>query len=152
MDCAIARKAMLDADLADLAGGGSELRRHIESCDACRAAASEILAVEHGLAAWLEAAQPRGEVDQALVRAAAAARRRARVRWIGAAGSLLAAAAVAAILLLPHRRLPVNAAPAALLEAPRFSVAAAPSQNLVVMHTSNPKIVVVWYLPSRRGS
>jgi anti-sigma factor RsiW len=154
MNCAAARHAILDADLTELTGGsGSELSRHLETCPACRAAAALVVEAERGLAAWLDAARPRGEADQALARAAAAHRRRARVRRAGAAGSLLAAAAAVVLLLLPHA--PPPAAPAlgaALPEAGRFSVTASPSRDVVVMHTSNPKIIVVWYLPSRRTS
>jgi len=153
MDCAAARRAMLEADAAELAGpSGSELGRHLESCAACRAAAAAILAAERELGEWLAAARPRGEAADALARAAAEARRRVRTRRLGAAGALLAAAAMGALLLLPRGRMPAGAAPEALLARPQFSVAAAPGQNVIVMHTSNPKIVVVWYLPSRRGS
>ena len=153
MDCAAARQAMLEADPAELAGGTeSAVGRHLASCGACRAMAAAILAAERGLAAKLAAAQPRGRVEAAIVRAAAAARRRSRLRRAASAGSLLAAAALAVLLLLPRGRLPVTAAPAVALAEPQFSVAAAPGQNLVVMHTANPKIIVVWYLPPRRGS
>jgi hypothetical protein len=71
---------------------------------------------------------------------------------VGAAGSLLAAAAVV-LLLLPHAHPPAAPPLAAdLPEAGHFSVTASPSRDVVVMHTSNPKIIVVWYLPSRRTS
>jgi len=152
VDCTAARRAMLEADGSELAGGsGSELGRHLESCAACRAVAAEILAAERGLGEWLAAARPRGEAADAVARVAAASRRRARARRAGAAGSLLAAAAVAVLLLLPHVH--SAAAPslaAALPEAGHFSVTASPTRDVVVMHTSNPKIIVVWYLPSRR--
>ena len=154
MDCTAARRAMLEADPAELASGaGTELGRHLASCAACRVAAADILAAERGLEEWLAAARPRGDAAEAVARAAAAARRRTWVRRTGTAGSLLAAAAAAVLLLLPHE--PPPAAPAlgaALPEAGRFSVTASPSRDVVVMHTSNPKIIVVWYLPSRRTS
>jgi hypothetical protein len=154
VDCTTARSAMLEADPSELTGGsGSELSRHLEVCATCRAAAAEILAAERGLAAWLSAARPRGDVGEAVVRAAAVARRRAAVRRLGAAGSLLAVAAVTILLLLPRGQAPQGApVTAARAEAGQFSVTAPPATNLVVMHTSNPKIVVVWYLPSRRTS
>jgi predicted anti-sigma-YlaC factor YlaD len=153
MDCAGARQAMLEADPADLAGEvHSELGHHLASCAACRDMAAAILAVERGLAAQLAAARPRGRAAEAIARVAAAARRRSQLRRAASAGSLLAAAALAALLLLPRDRLPVTAAPAVALTEPQFSVAAAPGQSVVVMHTANPKIIVVWYLPSRRGS
>ena len=154
MDCTVARRAMLEADPSELAGlSGSELGRHLESCAACRAVAAGILAAEHEMGAWLAAARPRGDAGEAVARAAATAHRRARFRRLGAAGSLLAAAAVAAILLLPRGRLPGAAGVGAMSPESRgFSVTAAPGSNVVVMHTSNPKIIVVWYLPIRRTS
>ena len=153
MDCTAARHAMLEADPADLSpGAGSELGRHLEGCPACRALAAGILAAERGLGEWLAAERPRAEAAEALARAAAAARRRSRVRRAGAAGSLLAAAAAVVVLLLPHRpSFPPRPADA-LTEAGQFSVTAAPGTNLVVMHTADPKIIVVWYLPIRRAS
>lgn len=154
MDCTSARRAMLEADPAELAGDfPSELSRHLESCATCRSAAAEVLEDERGLAAWLAEARPRGDAAEAVARAAAAARRRTAVRRLGAAGSVLAAAAVVILLLLPRGQ-PPAAAPlaAAIPEAGHFSVTAAPNRDLVVMHTSNPKIIVVWYLPSRRTS
>jgi len=154
VDCTAARRTMLEAERAELAGlSGSELGRHLESCAACRAAATGILAAERELGEWLAAARPRGGAADAVARAAAASRRRARARRLGAAGSLLAAAAVVAILLLPRGRLPGAARIGAVSPESRgFSVTAAPGSDVVVMHTSNPKIVVVWYLPSRRTS
>lgn len=154
MDCAAARRAMLEAETAELVvGSGSELGRHLASCAACRAAAAGILAAEREMGEWLAAARPRGEAADAVARAAATAHRRARFRRLGAASSLLAAAAVAAILVLPRGRLPAAARIGAVTPESRgFSVTAAPGSNLVVMHTSNPKIIVVWYLPIRRTS
>jgi hypothetical protein len=145
---------MLEADLAELAAGStSELGLHLGSCPACRSAAAEVVQAQRALAAWLSEARPRGDAGAAVARAAAAGRRRAGARRLGVAGSVLAAAAVAALLLLPRRQLPPAALVAtALPEAGAFSVSASPGTNLVVMHTSNPKIVVVWYLPSRRTS
>jgi predicted anti-sigma-YlaC factor YlaD len=154
MDCASARQAMLEADPSELASGsGSELSRHLDSCAACRAAAAEILSAERGLAAWLAEARPRGDVAEAVARAAATARRRPATRRIGVAGSLLAAAAIAVLLLLPRGERPVaTSVAAALPPAGGFSVTAPPGRDVVVMHTSDPKIIVVWYLPSRRDS
>jgi len=154
VNCTAARRAMLEADPAELAGASaSELSRHLESCASCRAAAAEILAAERGLALWLAAARPRGEDAYAVARAAAVSRRRAWTRREGAVGALLAAAAAVVLLLLP--RTPPPAAPSlavAPAEAGSFSVTAPPGRDVIVMHTSNPKIVVVWYLPSRRAS
>ena len=153
MDCAAARHAMLEADPADLSpSAGSELGRHLEGCPACRARAAGILAAERGLGEWLAAERPRAEAAEWVPRAAAASRRRARAWRAGAATSLLAAAAAVVALLLPHRpSVPLRPADA-LPEAGQFSVTAALGSDLVVLHTSNPKIIVVWYLPSRRTS
>ena len=153
MDCTAARHAMLEADPADLApGAGSDLARHLQGCPACRAQAAAILAAERALGEWLAAERPRAEAAEAVARAAAASRRRSRARRAGAAGSLLAAAAAVVALLLPHRASAPLEPAAALPENGQFSVTAAPGTNLVVMHTSNPKIIVVWYLPIRRTS
>jgi anti-sigma factor RsiW len=145
---------MLEADPAELAAGSaSDLSRHLESCAACRATAAEILAAERGLAEWLAAARPRGEDAGAVARAAAVSQRRNQTRREWAVGALLAAAAALVLLLLP--RTPPPAAPSlavAPLEAGHFSVTAPPGRDVIVMHTSNPEIVVVWYLPFRRTS
>ncbi len=155
MDCAAARNAMLEAEPSELlAGGASELSRHLATCDRCRATAGEILAAERGLAEWLAAARPALEAAAAVARAAAIARRRAaarRVAW--RAAPILAAAAVAALLLVPREHQPPIPAPVApAAPAPGFSVTAPPGRDLVVLHTQNPKIVVVWYVQSRRSS
>jgi len=153
MNCAAARQAMLEADLAELvAGTGSELAVHVAGCQGCRAAAARILEAERGLAAWLDSRQPRGDTPTAVARAAAAARRRAAVRRLAGIASLLAAAAVGALLLLPRGAMIPAARTSAALTAPQFSVTAPPGRSVVVMHTPDPKIIVVWYLPSRRGS
>jgi predicted anti-sigma-YlaC factor YlaD len=152
VDCTTARSAMLEADPSELTGGsGSELSRHLEVCATCRAAATAVLGADRGLAAWLAEARPRGDAGEAVARAATVARRRVAVRRLGTAGSLLAAAAVTILLALPRGQAPQGApVTAALAEAGQFSVTAPPATNLVVMHTSDPKIVIVWYLPSRR--
>lgn len=151
MDCTAARHAMLEAEAEELAGrSGSELSRHVAACDACRAAAAEILAAERGLAEWLRAAGPTDDASSALARARATAQRRARRRRVAAGASALAAAALAAVVLIPRGRAPLPplaVAPAA----PGFTVTAPPGRDVIVMHTSNPKIVVVWYQPSRRS-
>ncbi len=154
MDCSTARRAMLEADPAELSPGPrSELSRHLETCPSCAAAAAEILAAERGLASWLAAAQPRGDAAAAVASARTAAERRARRRILGSAGSVLAAAAVAAVLLLPRTEIPQGTPAASAPGEPvAFSVTAPRGRDVVVMHTADPKIVVVWYLPSRRGS
>jgi len=154
MNCAEARDAMLEAELADLSpGSGSELGRHLAECAGCRAAAARIAGAEAALAQRLAAARPRLDESAAIARAAAAGRRRARVRRVGASGTLAAAAALAALLLLPVHRGPGPEPPPVPPGAPAgFSVTASPGQGLVVLQPADSTIVVVWYLPSRRSS
>jgi len=154
MDCERARSLLLEADIPDLLGeSDSELARHLRTCAACRHAADGIRRAELGLAAWLSRAAPRTEDSLAIAGAAAALRRRAARRRAGAVGGL-AAAVLGGLLLLSRRSEP----PGAALTAPEaraaasFSVTAPPGREMIVLHTANPKIVVVWYLPSRRSS
>jgi len=155
MDCERARGLLLEADVADLLGeSDSELARHLAACAACRRAAAEIVDAERGLGDWLGRATPRLDESLAVTRAAAAARRRAAGRRIGAVGGLAAAAVLAALLLLPRRGLPPSeaAGPPANRAGEGFFVTTPPGREMIVLHTANPKIVVVWYLPSRRSS
>lgn len=154
MDCERARSLLLEADIPDLLGElDSELARHLRTCAACRHAADGIRRAELDLAAWLSRAAPRTDESLAIAGAAAAARRRAAGRRAGAVGGL-AAAVLGGLLLLSRRSEP----PGAALTAPEarvaasFSVTAPPGREMIVLHTANPKIVVVWYLPSRRSS
>lgn len=155
MDCERARTLLLEADLAEPLGeSDSELADHLRGCAACRRAADRIWQAERGLAAWLSRATPRTDESLALARAAAAARRRAAARRVGGFAMVAAAAALAGLLLLPRRAEPPRhdaAAPSARAAA-GFFVTAPPGREIVVLHTANPKIVVVWYLPSRRSS
>jgi len=154
MNCRDARRAMLEADLAELApGGGSELATHLSACAACRTAAARIADAEAALARRIAAARPSLDEATALGRAAAAARRRARTRRFGVAGTLAAAAAAAALLLLPAGRGPGPSLSRVVSAArPGFSVTALPAQSLVVLQPADSNIVVVWYLTSRRSS
>jgi predicted anti-sigma-YlaC factor YlaD len=154
VDCDRARALLLEADLADLLpGSGTELARHLGACAACRREADRILLAEHHLAAWLEEARPLGDADRAVARARAAARRRAVGRRVGTFGGLAVAAALVAVLLLPRRSAPPGPPVLPPLQpATGFSVTAPPGREVIVLHTANPKIVVVWFLPSRRSS
>ncbi len=154
MDCTLARQAMLEADLPELSPGPtSDLSRHLETCEACRRAAAEILRAERSTAEWLAAVRPRTSDAEAVARAASAARRRSAARSVAwRAAPVLAAAAVAALLLIPHERPLPMAVATPTAPAPGFSVTAPPGRDVVVLHTQNPKIVVVWYVPSRRSS
>jgi anti-sigma factor RsiW len=153
MDCSHARALLLEADLAELdAGRETELGRHLASCATCRAAALAIRAGEARLAARLEAAHPRGDASTAVSLARVSARRRARAPRLGIAGAALAAAALAGVLVLPRGRLPGHALSPLPPPGPTFSVTAPPGREVIVLHTANPKIVVVWFLPTRRTS
>jgi hypothetical protein len=155
MDCDRARSLLLEAEIPELLGeSDSELARHLRTCAGCRKAADGIREAELGLAAWLSRAAPRTDDSLALTRAAAAARRRSVGRRYAAAGGMAAAAALAGLLLLSRRSGGPGevVAPPFASAAPAFSVTAPPGREMVVLHTANPKIVVVWYLPSRRSS
>ncbi len=155
IDCAQARRLLLEADLAELTpDAGTDLGQHLATCEGCRSAAEGIRAAEGALGEWLRARTPRGDAAGALARARTAAHRRSRLRRLGATASMLAVAALAGILLVPTRRLP-GPAPR-VLEAPSrsgtFSVTAPAGRDVIVLHTADPRIVVVWYLPIRRTS
>jgi hypothetical protein len=143
---------MLQADLEELdAGTDSELARHLLACETCRSAAQAIRTRERELGAWLARTRPRTDVSVALARAAHAAGRLRRIRTLGTALTLAAAAVLGAVVLLPrHAPSTGGAATPALADAGGFSVATPPGRDLIVLHTANPKIVVVWYLPTRR--
>jgi hypothetical protein len=153
MECDQARRRFLEADLAELtAEADTDLGRHLATCARCRSEAERIRTAEGALGDWLRARTPRGDLAGALARARTAARRRSRVRRFGGAAAMLAAAALAGVLLVPTRPPPVPAPHVA--EAPSrngtFFVTAPPGREMVVVHTADPKIVVVWYLPIRR--
>jgi len=74
-------------------------------------------------------------------------------RRVGGAATLAAAAVLAGLLLArPERLPPVASPPVGTAAATGFSVTAPPGRELIVLHTTDPKIVVVWYLPIRRSS
>jgi anti-sigma factor RsiW len=153
MNCDEAREEMLEAAPADLASEiDSALSRHLRHCPACRAAAAHALAVERGMAEWLEAAEPATAAATAIPAARATARRRAAARpWVGA--GVAVAAGLAALLIWWHP--PEGLAPPTPRSAasrPGFSVTPPPGRDVIVLTTPNPRIVVVWYVPSRRSS
>lgn len=155
MDCAEARRLLLEGDLPALtAGGDTDLGRHLATCARCRSAAEGIRAAEGALAEWLRARSPGGDAAGAVARAGAEALRRSHARRsLGAAGAIAAAAAVV-LLLLPRTRLPAPGAPAprAPASARGFSVTAPPGRDVMVLHTGDPRIIVVWFPTIRRTS
>jgi predicted anti-sigma-YlaC factor YlaD len=154
MDCERAQALLLEADVTELSGeSDSDLARHLRTCAACRRGADAIRQAERDLGAWLAHAAPRTEESLAVARAAATARRRSAARRTAAVGGMAAAALAGLVVLSRRSRPPAEAAaapPAAA--APGFFVTAPPGREIVVLHTANPKIVVVWFLPSRRSS
>jgi len=155
IDCERARRLLLEADLAELtAEADADLGRHLATCARCRSEAERIRTAEVALGDWLRARTPRGDVAAALARARAQAQRRSRARRFGGGAAMLAAAALAGILLVPSRRPPVPAPHAAAAPSRNgtFFVSAPPGREIIVLHTANPKIVVVWYIPTRRTS
>jgi predicted anti-sigma-YlaC factor YlaD len=153
MTCTEARERLIEADLDELEPSvASDLGAHLLACDDCRAMAETIRTAERGLADRRGAARPSGDDTVAALAAAATWRRRARRRLAGAL-VLAAAAVLAAVLLVPRGRTPPAQAVAAQPPVPAgVSVTAQPGQQLMVLHATDPNIVVVWFFSSRRSS
>jgi len=155
MECDQARRLLLEADLAELTpDADSDLGRHLATCERCWSAADGIRRAEGALGEWLRARTPREDAAGALARARLEAHRRTRIRRVGRAASMLAAAALAGILLVPRPVPPAPplAAPWPAARGSGFSVTPPPGRAVVVLHPADPRIVVVWYLPTRRSS
>lgn len=95
--------AHLDGDLAP--ARDDEVRRHLETCDACREACDDLRTLRDDLAAFGTTA-PSPEVWSRIVQAGAVTSPRiGRVRrtaWVAAATAAAAAAAVLALILIPE--------------------------------------------------
>jgi hypothetical protein len=147
MNCDEARRALLEADPAELRGTGTgALALHLRDCASCRADAERILegtAALNTAIGQAAAARPAPGVP-ALRRRARAARTRLLVP--------LAAAAALAVLLLSGDVMdalrsgddarPVMVQRPDALRTP--SVNAAGGRGVAVMRTANPDITVVW--------
>ena len=141
MNCSEAREALLEAEPAELRGGGSTaLGRHLTACPDCSALARAILADSLALDTALHhlatAPRPRRAVP-----------RRPLVRW--AVAGLAAAAVIATLLLVrrQHEGLPGNAIATATPALPRgieVDLAATPRQA-AVFATADSTITVVWF-------
>lgn len=155
IDCVQSRRLLLEVDLAELTpAADTELGRHLATCEGCRSAAAGIQAAEGALGEWLRARAPRAGAAEALAGARTAAHRRSRVRRVGATAAMLAAAALGGLLLVPRPVPPAPpfAGPWPAARGSGFSVTPPPGRAVVVLHPADPRIVVVWYLPTRRSS
>jgi len=147
MDCAAARALLLEADPAELRGGGdSPLAAHLAECAACRARAEAILAGEAELGAALRMlATPSADAKVIPLRP----RRPWGGRMVPAAASLAAiAAALAAVMLAGPDTAPPRVA--SVDERARLMFPAAPvaraeaGRSVAVLKTSDPGVTVVW--------
>ena len=156
MKCLQARRALLDADLRDLAGeGSSPLAAHLRECPACRARAEAILAGEAELAGALTHPGAIPDLEEILRRAGTRSRGGETPRKtfpfapftrpgrITAALIPLAAAAVAVLFLAREPDLPgTEFSPSRSFSG--LEVEAPEGQSVAILQTNNPDISVVW--------
>lgn len=152
IECKTALERLLEADPAELSGGGeSELAVHLRECDRCTAIAARLLAGQQELAGALGELGPLTGVENALRKARARSRQIARRRnaWRAAAplaAAAAVAAAVAAVLLVgsPNGRMPGEIVS---LPAPRVEpvVEMAVAQNVMVFETEDQSARVIWF-------
>jgi len=141
MNCTESHDRLLEADAPELHGeGNSALAGHIRTCTECRALADRILEEQAHVRAALEALTPPGPVNQA----ARVAMRQAQWRRLRTRALIpgVAAAAVAALLLFRSTDTQFPSTPATSVPTPL--VEDSRDQSVIVYHTANPDIVVVW--------
>jgi len=148
--CDGTRERLLEADLQELqANHSSDLAIHLRTCEACRSVAVRLAEAEGELREALGELRPPGDDEQAALLAVREARARSLRRPL-ALVALAAAAGLAALLLFrpAHPSVPASPPPVAqaspLIEAPA-------GQDVIVYHTTNPKVVVLW-LYQRKGT
>jgi len=147
--CDEMRERILEADLRVLqAGDSSDLAIHLQACDSCRAVAAQLVAAEGELRAALERLEPGGSAEQAAFRAMREARVRKRRRPLALTAIAMAAGLAALVLFRPDDHT-VSTSPPALAETPPL-VEAPAGQDVIVYHTANPNVVVLW-LYQRKG-
>jgi len=148
--CDDVRERLLEADLPRLQGDdSSDLAIHLRMCEACRAVASQLVAGEAELRQALERLEPEASAEQAALRAMREARARNRRRPL-AVSVLAAAAGLAALVLFRTDHQNVSPSPLPPAEA-RPLVEARVGQDVIVYHTANPNVVVLW-LYQRKGT
>lgn len=167
MDCAEARRGLLDADPEVLQGTGSDpVAIHVRDCPACGARARGILEGHGALTEALAGLGPRmspAEAEALAVEGAAESRRAGRASKRGrrpylrrASISLAAAAALAALLLArgtldtpPPDGTPVpTGEPVALPDeepAERVHVEVRPDSRTLVLAARDTTITVIWF-------
>ncbi len=120
---------------------------HVESCPACRAKITRILAGARAIDAALSVppeAVPL-DIDAILSRAALKADTRARPRRGVRAFTLLAAASLAVLLLMRRGDPPLPGSPLPTLAATYADFETTAGSNLAVLPTENPDITVLWF-------
>jgi len=148
--CNEVRERLLEADLPRLQrDDASDLAIHLQTCEACRAVAARLAAGEAELREALERLEPAESAEQAAFRAMREARARNRRRPLAVAG-LAAAAGIAALALFLTDHPTLSPSPPPPIEA-RPLVEAAAGQDVIIYHTANPKVVVLW-LYQRKGT
>ncbi|NNG15469.1 MAG: hypothetical protein HKM89_03235 [Gemmatimonadales bacterium] len=141
MTCSESRDRLLEAEVHELRGeGDSALAGHILTCTRCRALADRILEEQDHILAALTALTPPGSADQA----ARVAARHSRWRQFRTRALIPAAAAAAALALLLFRGADQQFSTTPNALAPTPLVEASQDQDVIVYHTANPDIVVVW--------
>lgn len=150
MNCKTARELLLTADPAELEGStGSPLADHLLACPACRAGADHLLTAQRALRDVLGAGQSADATDEVVQGAIRSAERRRRAARRVRLGVPLAAAAILAGLLVTRHTPDFPSRPGsrnATAVPARFSVAAPPGRNVLVLQppdTSN--VIVVWF-------
>lgn len=147
MTCDEARRLILEAEPAELAGeGGSPLAAHLRMCGACARRAAAVLRGQADLDRALGALGP-GLGAGTAERMAVSARRTGR-RWLLPAAGLAAAAALVAVALLDIDGPPPEGAAALppVEDVPtHVELQLSPERPAMVLATRNPAITVVWY-------
>jgi hypothetical protein len=147
IDCKTALERLLEADPAELSGGGdSELAAHVRGCERCTAVAARLLEGQEELAGALGELGPRAGVEEAL-RVVRVRRRRSEWRrhaWRVAAPLAAAAAVTAVFLLRSDGQMPGDPVqfPAPRIE-PLVEVPVA--QNVMVFETQDRSAKVIWF-------
>jgi hypothetical protein len=157
MKCLDARRALLEAELETLEGGGNgPLARHLRECTGCSSVARAILEGEAALSDALNEAAPRldlrkvmdlaGEAEAAVARKGVQELRSWRRPAPALAFLPLAAAAAATAFFLgrpPSLPGPTYSPPAS---GGGLEVQAPGGGALAVLQTNNPEITVLWLL------
>ena len=144
MNCDAARERLLEADLAELRGGG-ELALHLQACEHCRRQAQVIVDQYTALRSALEGQAPR--LDPADRRWQRPLRRVPAWRRWGVVVPLALAASLAILAVARRNRPglePATSMPAVASAGAGLDVQGPPATTVAVFQTDNPDIVVIW--------